>query len=248
MDSPWREACARSGNSRLTERQPEDDCCAFAVEHCIPARHSEREGDADGASTTPKRKKRKMTHHTTLLEQSCKRRRDRLVAGLPKGPLRDAVREDAKALAASLARTCPGVPYLTRNSRLSGTTGARWHQDYYAGRMLITYTQPSTWMADDKSVNFTMFEESIGLPSEVVDPLVVSDYENIYQPPPNSVVLIKGNFWPGIEQSMNGMGVVHKSPNMREDADGNPVKKRLVLKVDLSYDPPEDPHHSQGEE
>ena len=88
----------------------------------------------------------------------------------------------------------------------------------------------------------------VGLPSEVVDPLVVSDYENIYQPPPNSVVLIKGNFWPGIEQSMNGMGVVHKSPNMREDADGNPVKKRLVLKVDLSYDPPEDPHHSQGEE
>ena len=83
-----------------------------------------------------------------------------------------------------------------------------------------------------------MFEDVVEaqLPSELADPLVVPDFAAIHKPPPNSVVLIKGNLWPGIEKSSNGMGVVHKSPNMRLNPDGNPVCKRLALKVDLAFD------------
>ena len=65
---------------------------------------------------------------------------------------------------------------------------------------------------------------------------MVPDFASIHKPPANAVVLIKGNHWPGIDKSSNGMGVVHKSPNMRLDAHGDPVCKRLALKVDLAYD------------
>ena len=101
--------------------------------------------------------------------------------------------------------------------------------------MIITYTGPSTWMVNDKDVNFGMFEDCFGVPFELSDPLIVPDYASIHKPPSNAVVLIKGNEWPGIEQSANKSGVVHKSPNMRLDLDGNPICKRLALKVDLSY-------------
>ena len=54
-------------------------------------------------------------------------------------------------------------------------------------------------------------------------------------PPPNAAVIIKGNAWPGI---YGGMGVTHKAPNVRADAHGNPVIKRLMLKVDLAVQRP----------
>jgi len=54
-------------------------------------------------------------------------------------------------------------------------------------------------------------------------------------PPPNALVLIKGNEWPGIS---SGVGVTHKAPNLRTDGRGNPVMKRFMLKVDLACSRP----------
>ena len=42
----------------------------------------------------------------------------------------------------------------------------------------------------------------------------------------NSVLLMKGDAWPGIE----GFGLTHKSPDVNDD----PPPKRLLLKVDLN--------------
>ena len=110
----------------------------------------------------------------------------------------------------------------------------RWHQDQYVGRMIITYAGPSTWMVDDKDVNYEMFETLVGLPSSLSDPLIVNNYDGIHQPPSGSIMLIKGTTWPGVEASHNGQGVVHKSPNCATDSSGNPLHKRLLLKVDIS--------------
>ena len=106
----------------------------------------------------------------------------------------------------------------------------RWHQDQYVGRATVSYTGPGTWLVDDESVQFDQFQATRGTPNQVSDPLIVPDYGSIHRTHVNSVVLIKGNSWPGI----TGVGVTHKSPNVPADENGNPVVKRLMLKVDLS--------------
>lgn len=225
--------------SLWTEKQEEDEHESFAKESIMlvqnPADTHHGVGCCAEHTTIRPKKKPRRSKPASDVSAACRR----LVAKLPKGQLREAVRADAEALSASMMRMCPEVPKLTLQLEVIGNNRcSRWHQDYYAGRMLITYNATSTWMADDQSVSFSMFDDSIELPSEITDPLVVPDYESIHQPPPNSVVLIKGMSWPGIERSANGMGVVHKAPNMRKRAgdDDEPICKRFILKVDLQYD------------
>ena len=112
---------------------------------------------------------------------------------------------------------------------------SRWHQDWYAGRFVISYTGASTWVVEDKDARLNMIEDSAGLPDNIADPLIVPDFDSIIMPGKNSVVLMKGNTWPGIEYSRNAMGLCHKAPTMKSDAQGQPLQKRLMLKVDLAH-------------
>jgi hypothetical protein len=210
----------------VSQQEEDDDCCSFAKE-VIQLSHP------SGLSSPKKRRKRTTSNTLSAdVNTAC----HRLVQRLPKGLFRESVLTDALALTESITNMCPGVPFLMLQLEVIGHNRcSRWHQDQYAGRMIITYTGPSTWMVNDKDVNFGMFEDCFGVPFELSDPLIVPDYASIHKPPSNAVVLIKGNEWPGIEQSANKSGVVHKSPNMRLDLDGNPICKRLALKVDLSY-------------
>ena len=229
-----------------TQLQEEDDCCALAKEtqQVVLSIRSDRDTTGAAALALPPSKKHRRKQHTTTTTPVDDPRDvtavvERLVATVPEGRFREAVREDATAMALALMRLCPEAPRLALQLEVIGHNRCRrWHQDMYAGRMLITYNGPSTWMVDDACVNFAMFEDVVEaqVPSELADALVVPDFAAIHKPPPNSVVLIKGNLWPGIERSSNGMGVVHKSPNMRLDARGDPACKRLALKVDLAYD------------
>ena len=41
---------------------------------------------------------------------------------------------------------------------------------------------------------------------------------------------MKGDAWPGI----TGLGLTHKSPDVPADQFGEPVVKRLILKVDVA--------------
>ncbi|KAJ1466744.1 hypothetical protein T484DRAFT_1987687 [Baffinella frigidus] len=162
----------------------------------------------------------------------------RVTSALPAGAFRDAMRADAEALSALLLRlVCPDyAPWLTLQVDIIGHNAcSRWHQDNYVGRAMITYVGPSTWLVDDRSVRYDQFQATQGTPSAVSDPRIVPDYESIHMPPPNAVVLIKGRLWPGIR---GGVGITHKAPNMRTDARGDPVIKRLMLKVDLAVQRP----------
>ena len=206
----------------VSQQEDDDDCCSFAKEALQISKQQQGQ-----------RKKRMSNAPETV--EAC----HRLVSRLP-ASFRASVLADALELTESLTNMCLGVPYLMLQLEVIGNNRCcRWHQDQYAGRMLITYAGPSTWMCNDQDVNFGMFDQCIGVPSELSDPLIVPDYARIHKPPANTVILIKGNEWPGIEHSTNSQGVVHKSPNMRMDKkNGNPVVTRFALKVDLSYRPP----------
>ena len=100
--------------------------------------------------------------------------------------------------------------------------------------MVISYSGASTWVVNDRDVRFNMLEDSLGLPWDIADPFIVPMYDSIVMPSVNAVTLMKGNSWPGIETSMNGMGLCHKAPTMKVDAaSGNPLEKRFMLKVDV---------------
>eukprot|EP00756_Hemistasia_phaeocysticola_P036514 Hpha_TRINITY_DN16646_c0_g6::TRINITY_DN16646_c0_g6_i1::g.179535::m.179535 len=155
----------------------------------------------------------------------------RLVAKLP-AAFREAVRADAEALAALMTRLCPKASRLVMQLEIVGRNRcARWHQDNYVGRAIITYAGPGTWIVDDRVVSFDQFAATEGAPEAVSDPRIVPCYHCIQMPPTNSITLMKGSCWPGMP---HGLGLTHKSPNMKLDSRGNPVCKRLILKVDLS--------------
>eukprot|EP00756_Hemistasia_phaeocysticola_P036517 Hpha_TRINITY_DN16646_c0_g7::TRINITY_DN16646_c0_g7_i1::g.179537::m.179537 len=155
----------------------------------------------------------------------------RLVARLP-AAFREAVRADAEALATLLTRLCPKASLLMMSLNIVGRNCCgRWHQDNYVGRAIITYAGPSTWLVDDRAVAFDQFAETVRTPKAVADPRIVPFYDSIQMPPTNAITLMKGNKWPGVPF---GLGLTHKSPNMKTDSGGNPVSQRLMLKVDLA--------------
>mmetsp|Transcript_4705 Transcript_4705/g.9017 ORF Transcript_4705/g.9017 Transcript_4705/m.9017 type:complete len:297 (+) Transcript_4705:190-1080(+) len=182
--------------------------------------------------------KRKRGADPRDVASSCKA----LVSELPPGPFRDVVQRDAEDLAISFMKVCPSAPHLTLQLEIIGENSCcRWHQDFYAGRMILTYTGPSTWMVDDADVDYdALFDpDLVEMSNEVSCPLVVPDFDRIHKPSGNTVMLIKGNLWPGIDRAKNEMGVVHKSPNVKRlGKEGRLACKRLVLKVDLSMDEP----------
>eukprot|EP01047_Picozoa_sp_COSAG01_P003753 COSAG01_NODE_115_length_25561_cov_103.183450_14_plen_327_part_00 len=146
----------------------------------------------------------------------------RLVAGLP-GSFREAVQSDAEALAGMCVRLCPGVPWLAmRLEIVQEYSCKRWHQDCYTGRAIITYVGPGTCAADDASVLWHQFNKGGSNRDRCVPP------QCIQQMATNTVLLMKGNEWPGIR----GKGLTHKSPGEGT----SPPPKRLLLKVDLSVD------------
>ncbi len=215
--------CRDKNIIQWVDNQQDDEFECFAKEALIVAcPESER---------TSKRPRLANLQHVNA---ACKR----LVQKLPQGSFRDMVYADAKMFAKSLLDMAPDVPYLTLQLEVIGKNAcSRWHQDYYTGRILTTYCGPSTWLVDDRDVSFSMFEDMIGFSHEISDPLIVPDYDRIRKPHSSSIVLLKGNHWPGIENSKNRMGVVHKAPNVPTNSAGDPIHKRLLLKVDLGHYP-----------
>ena len=159
----------------------------------------------------------------------------RVASQLPEA-FRGGVAKDAAAMVAALRRLCPTTPWLTLKVEVIAIEGAcsRWHQDHYTCRCICTYTGPGTWCADDGSVRFDQFARTIGAPMHISDPAIVPSFESVHEPDPNAFVLMKGNAWPGIR----GVGLTHKSPNLRADPNGEPELKRLMLKVDLAETQP----------
>lgn len=161
----------------------------------------------------------------------------KVVASLP-ATIRDVLKEDAYFMAKILRELCPTAPFLRMSMEVIGKYGcSRWHQDNYVGRMIVTYSGPGTWCADDDSVAYDQFKKTMMEPSNVSDPLIIPCFEKVHQTPTNSILLMKGNNWPGITGVRDHKGLTHKSPNVERDSNGEPVMNRLLLKVDLASRP-----------
>ena len=161
------------------------------------------------------------------IREACKK----LVEKLP-ASFRDAVRSDAEKIATMSRRLCPNVPWLVLKLEICQYLRCiKWHQDYYTSRTLVTYVGPGTCAADDKDVRWN--EIDVEGPND-------GCVKNVKQMETNSVLLMKGNFWPGIR----GKGLTHKSPASAK----NPPPKRLILKVDLQDDVILDPDDVEEEE
>ena len=133
-------------------------------------------------------------------------------------------------------RAQPEAPILALQLEITGNNRcSRWHVDHYVGRAITTYVGPSTWIVDDCSVDYHQFDATLGTCWEVSDPLIVPSYDSIHMPGTNAVILMKGAQWPGITGNGARKGLVHKSPNVVADAEGN-LRNRLILKVDLDVD------------
>ncbi|GMH66470.1 hypothetical protein TrLO_g10124 [Triparma laevis f. longispina] len=146
----------------------------------------------------------------------------RLVAKLPPS-LKETIEVDALMLCDTLTSLCPNASWLTAQLECVGKNNcARWHQDLYVGRTIITYTGPGTWLVDDNSVDFSQFDKTMGVSKEVSDPLIVPDFNKIHRAQTNAVCLLKGNSWPDI----NGFGITHKSPNVPLNDKGEVLEKR----------------------
>jgi len=157
----------------------------------------------------------------------------RMASKLPAGPFREAVRADAEEMSFLMIKLNPEATWLAVQLEVVGRNRcSRWHQDNYVGRAILTYSGPSTWMADDSSVNFDQFRATMGVPEAVASPAIVPRFESIYMPPPNTIQLMKGNQWAGVA---NESGLIHKSPNVISDSSGTPLRNRFVLKVDMAY-------------
>ena len=170
--------------------------------------------------------------------EECNEACSRLVAGLPRGA-REAVRQDAKALACMMLRfyqwsNAPhGVHRITMQIELIGENRcSRWHQDNYFCRGLVTYVGDGTWLADDVSVQYDQFKATRGQPYEVSDTKIVPSFEDVHRTPTNAVVLMKGNRWPKLRTCGKYFpgreGLTHKAPN------SDPAQVRFLLKVDLA--------------
>ena len=140
----------------------------------------------------------------SALWKACKR----LSASLP-GQFRDVIERDARLCAEVMLAHASGddekamtfaVEIVERNAC------ARWHQDNYVGRVIITYTGSGTWMVDDESVRFDQFEPTVGASINESDARIVPDFHSIHVAPLNAISLMKGERWPGIR----GNGLTHK--------------------------------------
>ena len=220
----------------------EESLEAFAIEKLFVQAHGQEESahdhahDEERGCCEPEQpcSKRMRIFGPEEVTRACKR----LLQKVPKA-LAEPIERDAKELSKMLVRLCPGssTRCLSMQVEVVGRNACqRWHQDRYISRGVVTYNGPGTWMVDDSSVRYEQFKATYGAPRNVSDPAIVPRFEDIHRPSPNDAALMKGSMWPGIQGVEGYEGLTHKSPNIGADARGNPVMKRLLLKVDLADD------------
>ena len=178
--------------------------------------------DAKGAAATADVDAEIAEWRDEQLREAC----DHLVGELPPS-FREDVRSDAEALAKMQLRLCPDVPWLTLRLEVAQFNACgKWHQDAHVGRAIITYVGPGTCTADDASVRWDQFDRTLEeTMHEPTNESCVPD-GSCKQMETNSVLLMKGDSWPGI----CGSGLTHKAPAVPLDE----APKRLLLKVDLT--------------
>lgn len=142
-------------------------------------------------------------------------------SGLPP-VLAEIVRNDALALADASRKLVPRPNQITMKLELFGTsTCARWHQDNYVSRALVSYNCSGTAYTEDSNVDF---KELFYCGN---NDCIIRDKARIRNVNVGDLVLIKGTKFPGKAQ-----GLVHKSADVQYHTNGL-VQSRILLKVDM---------------
>ena len=134
------------------------------------------------------------------------------------------VRDDACRMGLVVGELCAFAPLLEVKLEIFGENScSRWHQDYYAGRAIITYTGGvGTEYLDDSNVDFHELEHCGN------NDCIIRDKRQVRRVMPGDMLFMKGRRFPGA-----GAGaLVHKSPEKRYHPDGR-VVHRLLLKIDV---------------
>ena len=156
-------------------------------------------------------------------------------AALP-SPLTQQIHEDACELASVLRSLCPAATDFEVKLEIFGeNTCARWHQDHFVGRAIVSYTgQLGTQYTQNANVDFHELKYCGN------NDCILRDKQGVESVAVGDLLLIKGTKYPGIGQpGAPANGLVHKSPPKLYDEDGK-VVNRLVLKVDIMDAPIEE--------
>lgn len=140
----------------------------------------------------------------------------------PPEDLAEVLRQDAEALAKICSRVLEGTKSLELIVEIMGEKScARWHQDYYVARSIVSYNCAATEFVEDGAVDFWQLQ-NFG-----ANGAVVKDESRIHTAEVGDLLFIKGRYFPHPVNSL-----VHRSPERRYHPDGR-VMNRLCLKVDV---------------
>jgi Protein of unknown function (DUF1826) len=146
-----------------------------------------------------------------------------LLAGLPRGAVRDWIGRDIEALAGA-ARTWADGRRLKASLAVCHNDGCpKLHVDYIGIRILCTYLGPGTEWAPNDAVR----REALGRPApsfSEANRAVLGAERGIQHIQAGHVAWLKGEAWAG----NRGNGLVHRSPPIAA-----PGLKRLVLTIDI---------------
>jgi len=128
----------------------------------------------------------------------------------------------AQALAIATHKMVPQACQLMMKLELFGmNTCARWHQDHYVCRSIVSYNCSALDYTADSNVNFWELYNCGN------NDCVIHDKSHIRSANVGDIVMIKGSKFPG-----KAKGLIHKSPEVRYHRMGV-VQSRIVLKVDV---------------
>eukprot|EP00401_Gymnodinium_catenatum_P009252 CAMPEP_0117471454 /NCGR_PEP_ID=MMETSP0784-20121206/7738_1 /TAXON_ID=39447 /ORGANISM="" /LENGTH=296 /DNA_ID=CAMNT_0005265571 /DNA_START=72 /DNA_END=962 /DNA_ORIENTATION=- len=157
----------------------------------------------------------------TLLKRKFQEAAFAVSRGLPP-ELAELVFQDATAMANASHKLVPGARQLTMKLELFGkNVCARWHQDHYVCRSIVSYNGYATEYSADSNIDF---QELLYCGN---NDHIIRDKSRICSISVGDIMMIKGTLFPGTAK-----GLVHKSPDVRYHDNGD-VQPRLVLKVDI---------------
>lgn len=107
-----------------------------------------------------------------------------------------------------------------------------WHLDHYLGRAIVTYNLAGTEFVSKKGVCLDLLSSW-----KASDPNVPGFPWQTDAAKPGDIFFMKGRGFP------EANGLIHRSPDTHFEDN---KMSRLVLKVDLPYDPPADPQKQQS--
>jgi hypothetical protein len=149
--------------------------------------------------------------------------------GLP-ADLAAQIQQDAVEMGSVLAELLPEAAKLVvRLELLRDNICARWHQDNYVARAIVSYNCSATQYVHDDFVDFQIFD-NVEREREAIcqgKVRVVRDRKAICSAGVGSILLMKGKLFPS---HVNGL--VHKAPEKFYRKDGS-IATRLLLKVDV---------------